>query len=227
MHVSVAYTMASKVPLIMPPPISMAQLAILMVDGSGSMADPLSPNSTTSKADAVLQANKEFVNVLKSSKIRESFWLSSFAFNVSTTSMLPSTRKEFLKVTQIVSDEIRHPLAVLESKGRTDLAVALAKALEIAQSFRHDTGIQIDPKYRRAVVILLSDGLHNEGDVTRVHKIAGQISNLWPLCTVAFGNDADNKLLKEIATEEKFFLQTADPDRLRAFFVHSSTLERK
>lgn len=218
--------MVSRVPIIMPPPMSLAQIAVLMVDGSGSMAVPLAAGNETSKADTVLKVTKEFVSVLKDSKIKDSFWLSSFAFNTSISSMLPSG-KEYLKVSQIDPDQISHPLAVLESKGRTDFAMALTQALRTAQAFRRDLNIPVDPKYRRAVVILLSDGLHNEGNVEHVHKIASQISNMWPLCTVAFGKDADTTLLKSIATDVRFFLPTVDPDRLRAFFVHSSTLERK
>jgi uncharacterized protein YegL len=219
--------MAPTVPLIMPPPVSMAQLAVLMVDGSGSMADPADVGSEVSKADAVLKATRDFVAVLKSSKIKDTFWLSTYAFSTTTTSMLENSSKLYVKVTEIDANKILNPLVVLVSMGNTDLAVALGKALETAEAFRRDKEIPVEPKYRRIVVFLLTDGLHNVGDVGRVHKIASKISNLWPLSTIAFGNTADVNLLKEIATDDRFFLQTADPDRLRAFFIHSSTLARK
>ena len=214
-----------KIPVIIQPPPSVAQLAVLMLDGSGSMSDPLGNGESETKAHAVLSSTVQFVDILKSSRIRDSFWLSVFGFSTNSANMLP-VQKDYVKITEIKSEHIKDPSASLVNRKSTDIAQALEKARSIANSFRHDPAIPIDGRYRRSVVILLSDGLHNSGDQTAVVQNSQYISNQWPLCTVAFGHDADSRLLKQIASNETHFLETSDPKKLREFFIHSSTIQK-
>lgn len=202
-----------------------------MVDGSGSMAKELVAGGGVTKADAVLGATREFIGVLKGSRIKDSFWLSAVAFNTTLANMI-STQDDFVRITDLDPSLILHPIDVFrasatEETWNTDIGLALRRALEITRNFRRDGSIPIDPKYRRAVVILLSDGQHNVGEPDMVLENARQVSSQWPLCTVAFGSDANMAMLREIATDERHFKQTADPKELREFFVHSSTLQRK
>jgi len=44
------------------------------------------------------------------------------------------------------------------------------------------------------------------------------------IATVAYGSDADRKLLKELATDENYFVETDEPETLRGFFIRSSSL---
>ena len=228
-NVTSEYTMSqSKIPMIMPPPPSVAQLAVLMLDGSGSMSDALdSTVSTQTKSQAVMKAMTDFIEVLKASKIKESFWLSVYGFSSETANMLSAYKRDYVRVNDIETQYIQDPSLIFSDRSHTDIGLALEKARTVAGAFRHDQQIGIEENYRRAVVILLSDGLNNVGESQKVLDKASIISNLWPLCTTAFGKDADSNLLKQIATDETHFLQTSDPKRLRDFFIHSSTIQRK
>jgi uncharacterized protein YegL len=225
-HMALPQTAATRIAGIIPPSPSVSQLGILMLDGSGSMADENAPGSGVTKADAVLSATRDFVEVLKASRLKDSFWLAANAFSISTTNMLPISR-DYIKITDLDPTAIRSPTAVFPAKQNTDIVLALTKASEIMGGFLRDSTIPVDSKYRKVVVILLSDGLHNVGEVDEVYGRAQEISSMWPFCTVAFGNSANVNLLRGIVVDERYFLQTADSNKLRSFFVNSTTRERR
>lgn len=216
----------TKIPGLLTPPPSAAQLAILMVDGSGSMLEEASPGSGESKAEAVVKATRGTIDQFKKSRIKDSFWLSTISFNTKTAGMA-SVGGDYVKVADLDSGQVHYIPGFITKESKTDIALALSKAIEIGRKFEQDPSIPIDPRSRKVVVILLSDGLNNVGTRENVYAVARKVSNMWALCTVAFGDDADVEMLQQIAIDDRYFFQTADSEKLRAIFIHSSTLVKR
>jgi uncharacterized protein YegL len=160
----------------------------------------------------------------RKSRIKDSFWISAVSFNTDTASMLP-IRDDYVKAGDLDPSLIQYQPGFLHKERRTNIALALERASEIGRSFEQDQLIPIRSK--KIVVVLLSDGKNNEGSDEDLIAISREVQNMWGLCAVAFGRDANDRMLKDIAIEDKFFFQTADPKRLRAIFIHSSTLAKQ
>ena len=71
--------------------------------------------------------------------------------------------------------------------------------------------------YLRPVIVAFSDGQTCGKDETRL--IATKLKNSADLVTVAFGADADEAFLREIATSPQHFYRCSDGKSLRAFFA--------
>lgn len=216
----------TNIPGLLTPPPSAAQLAILMIDGSGSMLEEATPGGGVSKAEAVVQATRGMIEQFRKSRIKDSFWLSTISFNTQTAGMA-SVGGDYMKVADLDPGQVHYVPGFITRESKTDIALALYKAMEIGRKFEQDPAIPIDPRSRKIVVILLSDGLHNVGTADNVFSNARKVSNMWALCTVAFGADADVEMLQKIAIDDRYFFQTADAEKLRAIFIHSSTLVKK
>jgi uncharacterized protein YegL len=216
----------TKIPGLLTPPPSAAQLAILVIDGSGSMLEEATPGSGESKADAVVKATRGTIEQFKKSRIKDSFWLSTISFNTTTAGMA-SVGGDYVKVADLDPGQVHYIPGFIRKESKTDIAIALAKAMEVGRSFEQDPSIPIDPRSRKIVVVLLTDGLNNVGTRENVIAVSRKVSNMWALCTVAFGDEADEDLLQQIAIDDRYFFQTADAEKLRAIFIHSSTLVKR
>lgn len=216
----------TKIPGLLTPPPSAAQLAILMVDGSGSMLEEVAPSAQMSKADAVVQATRGMIEQFRKSRIKDSFWLSTISFNTTTAGMV-SVGGDYAKAADLDPNLVQYTPGFITENSKTDIALALYRAIEVGRKFEQDPNIPIDPRSRKIVVILLSDGLNNVGTRENVMAYGRKLSSMWVLCTVAFGADADEGLLQNLAIDDRYFFKTADAEKLRAIFIHSSTLVKR
>jgi uncharacterized protein YegL len=71
--------------------------------------------------------------------------------------------------------------------------------------------------YLRPVTILFSDGCHNTGPGPK--DVADRLKQKADLVTVAFGSDADEALLRSLASTPQHFYRCANGRELRAFMA--------
>jgi hypothetical protein len=69
----------------------------------------------------------------------------------------------------------------------------------------------------RPVVLCYSDGGHNTGAHPRA--VADQIKQIADLVTIAFGSDADEALLTELASSSQHFYRCNNGKELRCFLA--------
>jgi len=106
----------------------------------------------------------------------------------------------------------------VDTKGTgTDIALGLMNTVILLDSSRD----YLENTTMRPVVILLTDGLHNA--YSDPLKIADHLKKKADLLTVAFGDDADEELLKEIASTPKHFYRCLSGKELRAFLGYVGT----
>jgi uncharacterized protein YegL len=96
--------------------------------------------------------------------------------------------------------------------GGTDIASALAAADALLRQPMPGEGTYIRP-----VALLFTDGIHNTGADPR--PAAASLKTIADLVTVAFGSDADETLLTELATSPSHFYRCTDGAQLRVFLA--------
>ncbi len=96
----------------------------------------------------------------------------------------------------------------------TNITAGLKKGLELLTSLDNDKEAI---HYLRPVVLLFTDGGHNTGCFP--YKTADKIKEIADLVTVAFGQDADTKLLKKLASTEQHFYRCDSGKDLRQFMA--------
>lgn len=98
----------------------------------------------------------------------------------------------------------------------TDIAAGLELADQVlrkAMAEPEEAGV----RYLRPVCLLLSDGEHNsESDPITA---AARLREVADVVCVGFGNDADQKLLRQLATSEQHFVRCATGSDLRGFLA--------
>ena len=178
-----------------------SQLAILVRDASSSMA-----GEKARDADA---ASRALAAELAGPANRGAFTIAVIDFASSVSRVQPPE----------AADTLMGHLAPLEASGSTNVADALAEAERIVR------GAPAEFAATRPVVLLFSDGRPNcGGDATTV---AAGLKAVADIVTVAFGSDADEALLREIATSPSHAYRCRDGRELRKFFVaFGSTLSR-
>jgi uncharacterized protein YegL len=97
----------------------------------------------------------------------------------------------------------------------TNMTAALQMALEMLQ--RCELGAELESRRLRPVVIVLTDGRHNAGGSPLA--VGGQVKAIADVITVAFGEDADEGLLKSLATSIEHFCRCTDGKELRRFLA--------
>lgn len=103
----------------------------------------------------------------------------------------------------------------MANQGGTNIAAALRLAAEQNELLLSQP---LERRVRlRSVVLLLSDGEHNATEA--VEPVAERLKKDADLVTVAFGDSADEKLLKEIASSEQHFFRCKDGRELRMFLA--------
>lgn len=107
------------------------------------------------------------------------------------------------------------PLSVGFFGGATNIAAGLEDAITLLQNTRGRTEREVT--YLKPVVILFSDGCHNEGP--HPNSAADRLKQLADVVTVAFGTDADEQLLRSLATSSQHFYRCSSGRELRNFLA--------
>jgi len=217
------------------PPKSIEELGILVLDGSGSMAD-VEKASGKKKAEAVEEhliiAHDSLFARLKGGTRRHEISLALVTFDNRDEKRLDPT-----ELAQLTRDDLSLNL-LQEHGGSTAIGRALETAGEIAEQF-----IASEQRVPRFVTILLmSDGQETEntdpvGVAKQIHQkakpkqIAGRPTQRpdIAIAVAAYGDDADVNTLRQIATQlpdqaDKFFKRVQSGTELRAFFLESLTV---
>lgn len=106
-------------------------------------------------------------------------------------------------------------VATMAPGGCTNVAAGLETSLSILA--RSEAEQQAGFTYLRPVVIAFSDGGHNTGPDPR--EVASRLKDRADVVMVAFGADADEALLRELATSPQHFYRCSDGRELRAFLA--------
>ncbi|MEO6326833.1 MAG: vWA domain-containing protein [Thermoanaerobaculia bacterium] len=180
------------------------QLAVLVRDGSTSMAGQ--------KASDASAASSSLVEELARTENRGAFWVAVVDF-ASASAVVQSPAK---------ADGLFGKLPPLIAGGSTNLAAGLADALAIVRAA--PPSLRDEAQAARPVVVVFTDGHPNVGDP---RKPANELKALADVVTVAFGTDADEALLRELATSPAHAYRCTDGRELRRFFAAiGSTLTR-
>ena len=188
------------------------QLGILVLDGSGSMADI--GETSKSKADEVNTAVRGLISRLAHSRLRDNFLLAVITFDTKVDeNRVPPT-----PVTTL--DEFGDYNSLHGHGGGTNIGDALDKAATVAKSFLGSQ--QSFP--RTAVIVIMSDGQNTGGqDPVTVADSIKKGGQPITLCCAAYGmnSDVDALTLQKIATDAAGYVRAYDPERLRKFFEAS------
>lgn len=171
------------------------QRCVLVRDGSGSMKGK--------KAEDAREASEDLVAELALPTNKDGFEVGVIDFSNSAR-----VANDLQKAT-----ELDGRVAPLRVRGRTNVTAGLRRALSMVEASPLDP----EKSYLRPVVILFTDGCHNKG--ASPEKVAARLREKADLVTVAFGSDADEVLLTEIATSPQHFYRCKDGTELRAFLA--------
>lgn len=214
------------------PPKSLEELGILVVDGSGSMAD-IEKASGKKKAEVVEQHlvkdQESLLERLKGSTRRQEISLALVTFDHRDVK-----RRDATEVEKLTPGDLSLDLLKLHG-GNTAIGRALQTADEIAQQFI--AGEQRLPRF--VTILLMSDGQETEntdpigvaGQIlqrAKFKQIAGYVVSRPDIviAVAAYGDDADDNTLRQIATQlpdqpDKFFRHVNSGAELREFFIES------
>jgi uncharacterized protein YegL len=197
---------------------SREQLALLVLDNSGSMAE--NGNGSLTKGGEVNLAVQGLIRRLKDSKKAVNFYLSVIAFD---------TKAEL--VTEIApiknSNELKNYNLVSDFGGGTHIGHGLQMAREIAEHFL--SGQVPEGLTRDVIIIIMSDGMcQNRDETLREVSLLKQINKVKIFSTYFKGpgaNDiASSDLLQNISSSKSNFTETYDAETLRDFFFKSLTI---
>jgi uncharacterized protein YegL len=187
------------------------QLGILVLDGSGSMKEP--GLSGQSKGLEVQTAVRDLISRLQASTRASEFYLAIVTYcNVVNENRLPPAEVE-------KCDPLGNYDPVNGHGGMTAIGDALESAHQVAETFL----AKQDQYPRQAVVVLMTDGGQNHGSDPRSVAQKIKANNRLSLAACAFGKDADDTLMKELASSLDMYLHAYKIDQLRAFFLASLT----
>ena len=179
--------------LVRPVSLRREQLAILLRDASSSMG-----GDKAREADA---ASRALVSVLASPTNGGAFTVAVIDCSSSAALVCPPKR----------ADQLADNLPALAASGSTNVAAALSEAERIVR------GAPKEVATTRPVVLLFSDGQPNCGGDAR--GVANGLKTVADVVTVAFGSDADESFLREIATSPSHSYRCRDGRELRKFFA--------
>ncbi len=196
------YTVAPRIPTLQrpgsfasglsrPAGLRREQLAVLVRDASSSMA-----GQKAADADG---ASRALVEELARPENRGGFSVAVIDFN-SSVAVAHAVEK---------ADALTGHLSQLKPGGGTNIAGALAEAAKLVRSAAPALTAL------RPVALLFSDGLP-AGDP---RAAAADLRTVADVVTVAFGSDADQALLRELATSPEHAYRCTDGRELRRFFA--------
>jgi uncharacterized protein YegL len=202
-------------------PRQFSQLALAVLDGSGSMAGASGGNIT--KADAANGAFREMLTRFKAGCA-----IANFTFGVITFDDAPVVRLPPTEGTQVDDNADYNPMN--GHGGGTCIYRALESAEMMIQEFLENA--PAGGVYHSAVILLMSDGECSDPDRTRA--IAARIKQRFGArVTIAasfFGtlgvvDPPGAALLKDVASDPVRLYKTSyDADTLRAFFEASTSM---
>ncbi len=169
-------------------------------DGSGSMAGQKAKDASEASLDLVAElaqpSNKDGFNIA--------------VVDFSTRSKVVHKLEKATALNGRVA-----PLSVGLFGGSTNITAGLEDALNILEEA--EIGRQEGVSYLRPVVILFTDGQHNEGPPP--HDVANRLKQKADLVTVAFGSDADEGLMRDLASTPQHFYRCKTGRELRSFLA--------
>lgn len=197
------------------------QMALLLLDGSISMGGVESVTNRV-KADAVEDAMRELVDPLQNSAIAHEFLVAILAFDHQVDCPLPPTPVRDLDGSDLELDLLG------THGGTTAIGDALERAAELAEEFMADEepGGAV-PRY--VVILLMSDGQNNTGSAPRAvaQRIKDRFSQAKPhgpelvIAVAAYGDDADEAMLRDLASNDTYFRRVENGAELRDFFFQT------
>jgi len=176
------------------------QNAILVRDKSGSMSGQ--------KADDASAASLDLVSELAQPVNKDGFGVAvvDFADSSGIVHGLEKATKLDGKVT---------PLSAGSVGGTTNITAGLGDALKVLEGA--EAGSHSEVVYLRPVVICFTDGCHNTGP--EPGDVANRIKLVADLVTVAFGRDADESLMRDLASSPQHFYRCSTGRELRSFLA--------
>jgi len=99
--------------------------------------------------------------------------------------------------------------------GSTNITAGLEDAFSILEKAKGNN--QANVTFLRPVVIVFTDGQHNVGPAP--HDVANRLKGIADLVTVAFGSDADEALLRSLASTPQHFYRCTNGRELRSFLA--------
>lgn len=175
------------------------QNIVLVRDASGSMSGD--------KEEAASKASLNLVEELARTENKDGFSIAMVDF--SETAEVVS---ELEKATVLVK-----ALKPITTRGSTNVTAGLESALCILNRAEKDQVQHEGIAYLRPVVLVFSDGQHNEGP--NPIDLAAKLKKTADIVAIAFGGDADEDMLKEIASSAQHFFRCSEGRELRVFLA--------
>ncbi|MCD4656247.1 MAG: VWA domain-containing protein [Planctomycetes bacterium] len=177
--------------------LNVRQIVVLVRDKSSSM--------TGEKAIQATEASQELVRELARPENKDGFYVSVVDFSEQTDITHP------LQQAKGLDGHVKRIQPYLGTNITTGLETAL-RTLQTGEKAQEE-GIQ----YLRPVVICFSDGCHNVGNLP--YGVADKIKQQADLVTVAYGSNADVKLLKKLASTSQHYYKCSNGKELRQFLA--------
>jgi uncharacterized protein YegL len=175
---------------------SVKQNLAILRDASGSMSDDR-------KAEEAYKAVCELIAELVNPSNKDGFYATIIDF---------AEKAEVKHNLQKVSD-LQNLLPIVTGGG-TSITYGLEKAFEI---LLNKENLNSEFSFLKPVILLFTDGLHNHGIAP--NELATKIKKDVDIVTVAFGSNADEKTLIELATSPQHFYRCKDGKELRMFLA--------
>ncbi len=174
------------------------QAAIQVRDCSGSM--------TGEKAKEAAAASMDLNTELADPANKDGFLVALIDFDSSAEIV-----QDLTPATKLAGQDI--PLDIGRFGGSTNITSGLEKALDIVNRVENSP-----EEHLKTVVIIFTDGDHNTGPSPE--QVAEQLKKKADIVAIAFGSDADEGLLKRLAsTPQHFYRCKSGGKELRAFFA--------
>lgn len=201
-------------------PPTFNQLGVLVLDGSGSMAEPARGKMT--KAQAVNAAVREMFTRFSVSRYKRNFSFAVVTFDSKAKTQIPVT------LAPDIDDNADYD-PMREHGGGTDIGSGLREAQKIAEDFLRNASQDIPAS---AVIVVMSDGLDGQGGVgnsAETLRIAEDIKGNKDItiCSTYFAkvgasDAAAQDHLRAIASNPATGYKTVyDDETLRKFFIAS------
>lgn len=174
------------------------QAVVLACDNSGSMSEKKG-------ADAAA-ACQELVAELAEPVNKDGFKVAVVSFADGSEIAFP-----LLPATTLIDKIVS--LSLDGSGGCTNITAGIESTLDILRNSQNE--VEEGGAHLRPVAILFTDGCHNVGPAP--HGVAERLKCIADLVTVAFGADADETLLRSLATSPQHFYRCSSGRDLRTF----------
>lgn len=167
-----------------------------------------SPSMLKEKAEQAAAAIQDILNLLALKANKDGFYAAVVYF------ARIAIEVHQLALASRIKDRLSPFSEQLYDIGYTNITAGLEQALQIVNEFKAHPPVS-DAHYLEPVVILFTDGNHNKGNLP--HETARELKRVADLVTVSLGDDADDKLLRDLATSSQHFCRCATGRELREF----------